>query len=130
MWERVKPGPMCGRDRIADGDYDHERPAREDGLNWLNRRVRTRMHGGVGGGAPRGVPLSRSPGFSPYALTYASSHETHAGALIETLAFGKDEMPRLGSAPPLDGAQAKHRFDSGDDHVKEKPCQAPVTDRS
>ena len=22
------------------------------GLNWLNRRVRTRMHGGVGGGGP------------------------------------------------------------------------------
>ena len=53
----------AGRDRIAYGDYENERRAHADGLNWLNRRVRTRMHGGVGGGAPRGALLSRSPGF-------------------------------------------------------------------
>ena len=36
-----------------------ERPA-ADRLNPSNRRVRTRMHGGVGGVEPRGSPLSRS----------------------------------------------------------------------
>ena len=30
-----------------------------DRLNPSNRRVRTRMHGGVGGAGPRGSPLSR-----------------------------------------------------------------------
>jgi hypothetical protein len=34
-------------------------------LNPANRRVRTRMHGGVGGAAPRGAPLSRSQGPPP-----------------------------------------------------------------
>ena len=32
--------------------HENERAARHDGQNWLNRRVRTRMHGGVGGGGP------------------------------------------------------------------------------
>jgi hypothetical protein len=76
-----------------------------------------------------GVKLMR-PGFGPYALTYASTHETRAGVLIGALAFGKHEVPRLGSAPPFDGAQAKHRLDRGDDDLKEKPCQAPVAEGS
>ncbi len=44
--------PRTGRPRLP------ARPARS--LKPSNRRVRTRMHGGVGGAEPRGSPLSRS----------------------------------------------------------------------
>ncbi len=77
------------------------------------------------------VRLCRGGGGSiAYALTYASSQATGAGVLIETLAFGKHEVPRLGPALPFDSAPAKRRFDRGDDDLKEQPCEAPVTDRS
>jgi hypothetical protein len=66
----------------------------------------------------------------PYALTYGSRYELSAGALIDALTFRKYKVPRLGSPPTLDGAQAKRRFDRGDDDVKQKPCQSPVADEA
>ena len=54
--ERVKPGPLSIRVRILLGEKRIGRPGRDENLRVsappLNRRVRTRMHGGVGGGGP------------------------------------------------------------------------------
>ena len=78
--------------------------------------------------ASRRLRFNVGRGFSPYALTYASSHESRAGVLIDTLAFGKQEVPGSGSALPFDSGQAESRLDRGNDSVKQKPCQAPVAD--
>ena len=51
------------RVRIIHGEEEPERPAMlgslQAKLNQPNRRIRTRMSGGVGGGRPRGPLLSR-----------------------------------------------------------------------
>ena len=61
--ERVKPAMDANaRSEAHTASPNHERPARSrsvNGSNLSNRRMRTRMYGGVGGEGPRGLTLSR-----------------------------------------------------------------------
>src|SRR5712672_786980 len=57
-WTRRSKGPKpLRRTPLSDSPARRETPTV---LNPSNRRIRTRMYGGVGGEEPRGSPLSRS----------------------------------------------------------------------
>ena len=61
--ERVKPGRLARGSELSLARHEAANLVEtwnHGSASPLNRRVRTRMHGGVGGGEPRGSPLSRS----------------------------------------------------------------------
>ena len=65
-WTRRSKGPKpLRRTPLSDSPARRERPPV---LNPLNRRIRTRMSGGVGGAEPRGSPLSRFHGLHRHVL--------------------------------------------------------------
>jgi len=62
--------------------------------NPANRRIRTRMYGGVGGEEPRGSPLSRFLGFRSGALVHQGKSGPSVSKVIPPGVF----LP-TGSAP-------------------------------
>src|ERR1700754_2396540 len=117
---RVRRQLLTGRDGIAPG----------------GKRIGHQPRGKLGEAAsprtapaPNGTPRLRHS--RPERLLRSGTFVRRAKARLPSWPRADAyKVSRLSSTLPEDGSQAEGRFDRGDKDVKEKPCQAPVADRT